>query len=90
MSSVSALMLLPSVPTTVTFDVGGNATAFTLDRTNIQTDLDTIWVEGCQAASASSQAFAGGDPEVAAASLGTCAPGEQGYVAYLVTINDAP
>ena len=78
------------VPASVTFDVGGTATTFNLDRANITTDLDTIWVHGCQAANATSQAFGGGDPEVDDAPLGTCAAGEQGYIAYLVTINDAP
>ncbi len=78
------------VPVSVTFDVGGTATTFTLDRTSITSDLDSIWVHGCQAVSAAAQAFGAGDPEVDGASLGTCAGGEKGYVAYLVTINDAP
>ncbi len=78
------------VPASVTFDVGGTATTFTLDRANITSDLDSIWVHGCQAGSAASQAFGAGDPEVDDAALGTCAGGEKGYVAYLVTINDAP
>ena len=77
------------LPTSVTFDVGGSPTTITLDRTSILTNLDQVWVKACSAASATAQAFGSGDPEIDDAPIGTCAAGETGYIAYLVTINDA-
>lgn len=78
------------IPASVTFPVGGVPTLFTLDQVNIEPDLDSVWDQDCGAASATFSAFAGGDPELLDISLGSCAPGEDGYVVYFVTINDAP
>lgn len=77
------------VPSSVTLTVGGTPTAVALDRTNIITDRDRVWVRGCAAATATSQVFGGGTPEIDNAALGTCTAGQTGYIAYLVTINDA-
>ncbi|MCP5181620.1 MAG: hypothetical protein H6993_04225 [Pseudomonadales bacterium] len=77
------------VPASVTFDVGGVSTSFTLDRAGVLSNPDQVWVQGCGAASATGQAFSAGDPEINNAAIGTCDAGESGYVVYLVTINDA-
>jgi hypothetical protein len=78
------------IPATVTFSVGGVPTVFTLDQASIEADLDSVWDQDCGAVVAASTAFGGGDPELNNISLGTCAPTEDGYVVYFVTINDAP
>lgn len=77
------------IPTSVTITVSGSPVTFTLDRTSISGNLDQVWVRGCSAASASGQAFGAGDPEIDNAVIGTCNAGQTGYVAYLVTVNDA-
>lgn len=78
------------VPTSVTMTVGSTPTTVALDRTNITTNLDRVWVKGCAAATATSQVFGSGTPEIDDAAIGTCTAGQTGYIAYLVTINDAP
>ncbi len=78
------------IPASVTFPVGGVPTLFTLDQANIESDLDLVWDQDCGAVLATSTAFLVGDPELIDISLGACAPGEDGYVVYFVTINDAP
>lgn len=77
------------VPTSVTMTVGGTPTTVSLDRASIGTNLDRVWVKGCAVAIATSQAFGGGTPEIDDAAIGTCTAGQTGYIAYLVTINDA-
>ena len=77
------------VPTSVTMTVGGTPTSVPLDRANISTNLDRVWVKGCAVATATSQVFGGATPEIDDAAIGTCTAGQTGYIAYLVTINDA-
>ncbi len=77
------------VPTSVTVKVSGTPVTFTLDRTNITSNLDQVWVRGCATTNASGQAFGGGDPEIDNAAIGTCNADQTGYIAYLVTVNDA-
>jgi hypothetical protein len=76
------------IPTSVTITVSGSPVTFTLDRTNISTNLDQVWVRGCAATNATGQAFGAGDPEIDNAVIGTCNAGQTGYIAYLVTVND--
>lgn len=77
------------LPTSVSITVSGSPVTFTLDRTSIGSNLDQVWVRGCGATNASSQAFGSGDPEIDDAVIGTCTAGQTGYIAYLVTVNDA-
>ena len=80
-----------NLPTSVTVDV--DPSAATNDRTLTlpgSMDLDQITVVDCKG-TVTSQAF-GADPaevDVAAATLGTCAPQEEAFVIYFVTVNDA-
>jgi len=76
------------IPATVSFAVGSSTPTFTLDQGSIEGNLDDIWVQGCDGNPTTSTGFSGA-PEVDNIGLGTCAPGEDGYVVYFVTIDDA-
>ena len=74
------------LPNTVSIDINGSPTPFTLDA-GIALD-DQQHVVDCATSTLNSAAFDAG-PEIDDANLGNCSAGQTGYVLYFVTVNDA-